>query len=128
MSNSYGNVVGDQGKLINDANLSEFVLTQAENDVSFYKRKMIVGADFTHDNLSDHGGPQDITIAKAFYNSVPIHSLPLSVNLLSNALLKVKINRVHKHCYMISLKFCFVKMKHSPMTVGILFHNKKWDW
>ena len=92
MSNSYGNVVGDQGKLINDANFTEFVLTQAEKDISYYRRKMIVGADFTHDNLSDHG-PQDITIAKAFYNSVPIHSLPLSVNLLSNALLKVRLNK-----------------------------------
>ena len=94
MRNSYGEVVGNQGKLINDANFTEFILTQAENDISYYRRNMIVGADFTRDSLSDHG-PQDITIAKALYNSVPIHSLPLSVNLLSNALLKVKLDWLH---------------------------------
>ena len=41
---------------------------------------MVAGADFQF--------MEDTPIAKAMYNAVPLHALPLSVNLLDNALLK----------------------------------------
>lgn len=41
---------------------------------------MVAGADFPFID--------DTLIPKAMYNAVPLHALPLSVNLLDNALLK----------------------------------------
>ena len=38
--------------------------------------------------------PQKFKIAKAYFNSVPLHALPMSINLLDNALLKM--NNIEK--------------------------------
>ena len=44
---------------------------------------MVAGADFHQMH-----GQINTLVAKAMYNAVPLHALPLSVNLLDNALLK----------------------------------------
>ena len=53
---------------------------------------MIVGADFVEVDLNIDS--QNSTVAKAVYNAVPLHSLPLSINMLNNALLKVEFLEV----------------------------------
>ena len=88
MSTSYGNYVGDIGSPVNEANYSKFILEKGTEDIDTYRRKMIVGADFVEVDLNIDS--QNSTVAKAIYNAVPSHSLPLSINMLNNALLKVR--------------------------------------
>ena len=80
-SNAYADVVGDLGHSVSaDANYSAVILEEAKKDTFLYRKEMVAGADFPFID--------DTLIPKAMYNAVPLHALPLSVNLLDNALLK----------------------------------------
>ena len=90
---AYKDIVGDLGEMVT-GNYSKFILDQA-NDTSKYRRNMILGADYFEQDLPVlNENPQKFKIAKAYFNSVPLHALPMSINLLDNALLKM--NNIEK--------------------------------
>ena len=80
LSKAYGKVVGNLGRSVPQANYSQFILEEATKDTFTYRQTMVAGADFDVDST--------VVLAKAMYNAVPLHALPVSVNLLSNAILK----------------------------------------
>ena len=85
---AYKGIVGDFGEMVTATNYSKFILDQA-NDTSKYRRNMILGADYFEQDLPINNNLQKFKIAKAYFNSVPLHALPMSINLLNNALLKM---------------------------------------
>ena len=80
ISERYETVVGNLGHVVTAQNYSKFILEEAGKNELEYRRTMVAGADF---NSTDKP-----VVAIAVYNSIPVHAMPLSVNLLSNALLK----------------------------------------
>ena len=97
ISQAYGKVVGDQGELISTGNFTEFILDVGLDDISKYRQLLVAGADFSKDNSM-----KNLT---CLYNSVPLHALPVSVNLMSNALLKHYYEDVDKSIIVINHPF-----------------------
>jgi hypothetical protein len=74
--NSY---VKNPGKPINHA-----LLEVGENNINNYRKKFIVAAEF---NASDS---PNVALLNSMYSSTAFHSAPVSLNLLTNAVLKSK--------------------------------------
>merc|ERR1719403_8199 len=79
--NAYSNVVGSLGQGVTDGNFSAFLLDKGEDDIFSYQQSMVAGANFQFNASSKP------IVAKAIYNAVPLHAMPLSLNLMDNALL-----------------------------------------
>ena len=66
---------------VTDGNFSAFLLDKGEDDIFSYQQSMVAGANFQFNASSKP------IVAKAIYNAVPLHAMPLSLNLMDNALL-----------------------------------------
>ena len=89
-------------QLINDNNITQWLLNKGETDLGAYRRDYVVGGEFVqilHDTMGSisHNYFPDIptnitfpntTVINGLYNSIAIHSRPLAVNLMSNTLLR----------------------------------------
>ena len=86
ISQAYGQVVGAAaGHSVPGANYSAVILDEAKRDTFSYRQNMVAGLDYGEKN---EGNQDTVTVAKAMYNAVPLHALPISVNLMNNAILK----------------------------------------
>ncbi|XP_050474315.1 phospholipid-transporting ATPase ABCA1-like [Bombus huntii] len=63
-----------------NTSVTEALLGRAVENIAEYRNNYIVSAEF---NISD-----DVLFANGFYSGIAIHSMPLTINLLSNALIK----------------------------------------
>lgn len=63
-----------------NTSVTEALLGRAVENIAEYRNNYIVSAEF---NISD-----DVLLANGFYSGIAIHSMPLTINLLSNALIK----------------------------------------
>uniref|UniRef100_A0A1Y1MN73 ABC transporter domain-containing protein n=2 Tax=Photinus pyralis TaxID=7054 RepID=A0A1Y1MN73_PHOPY len=61
-------------------NLSDEIIQQGINNIEFYKKRMVVAVSFD-DFIGKHS-------ATAFYSNKAVHGAPISLNLLTNAVLK----------------------------------------
>ena len=75
-------------------------MEEAKKDTFLYRKEMVAGADFPFID--------DTLIPKAMYNAVPLHALPLSVNLLDNALLKHYANPRYVMYFFIKVVLAFI--------------------
>nr|XP_034183985.1 retinal-specific phospholipid-transporting ATPase ABCA4-like [Osmia lignaria] len=65
-----------------NTSVSQALLDHALQDIASYRNNYIVSAEF---NVSDDNAA---ILANGFYSGIAVHSVPLTVNLLSNALIK----------------------------------------
>ncbi|CAH1126708.1 unnamed protein product [Ceutorhynchus assimilis] len=81
----YERLVSDQNSKLNIvSDVSQSILAEAKEYLPYYHQHMIVAAEiFTRES-----GGQKIIEAAALYNNFPIHSVPISFNLLSNTIAK----------------------------------------
>ena len=93
--NAYSNVVGSLGQGVTDGNFSAFLLDKGEDDIFSYQQSMVAGANFQFNASSKP------IVAKAIYNAVPLHAMPLSLNLMDNALLNYFTRSVLLHLFAI---------------------------
>ena len=94
----------------NTAHITKWLLEKGEDEIASYRRDYVIGSEFSQIDLEKlrNTSPDDIekyinfpmpamdmmymtypnvTIMNGLYNSVPVHSRPLAVNLISNTLL-----------------------------------------
>ncbi|KAK4883826.1 hypothetical protein RN001_000097 [Aquatica leii] len=77
----YSNLVEAQlGDTRNVFNVSEAIINEGLKNIEFYKKYMVVSAEFV--TSGDH------KVAKAMYSNNAVHASPISLNLLLNTLLK----------------------------------------
>lgn len=76
---SMGSSVTNPGKPINHA-----LLQVGQNSINNYRTKFIVAAEF---NASDSSG---VSLLNAMYSSFAFHAAPISLNLLTNAVISSK--------------------------------------
>ena len=79
---SFNVTVGDLGELVTEKNFTQFIIEKGAEDITKYRNQLVAGADV----VSNEDGSR--LNFKCLFNSVPLHALPVSVNLMSNAVLK----------------------------------------
>ena len=93
----YGKLVRENSvEVMQYDNISDSLLKVGENDLLDYRKNYVIGGDFKpllpRDILSflppSIDIPFNISILTGLYNSIPKHSRPLSMNYISNALLR----------------------------------------
>ncbi|XP_057653241.1 ATP-binding cassette sub-family A member 2-like isoform X1 [Diorhabda carinulata] len=78
MMRIYRNIVEDQKSLpFNVIDTEHSILKKSIENIAYYREHMIAGATFNADKTFE---------LVALYNAIPIHSMPISLNLLTNTL------------------------------------------
>lgn len=78
MMRAYGRIVEDQKSLpFNVIDTEHSILKKSTENIAYYREHMVAGATFVADK------PFELV---ALYNAIAIHSMPISINLLTNTL------------------------------------------
>ena len=79
----YANIIkyfGGFAKEVQNTSVTQALLNEAVDSIAEYRNNYIVSAEF---NISD-----EVLFVNGFYSGIAIHSIPLTLNLLSNVLIK----------------------------------------
>lgn len=93
LTSAYGKLVGNQGSLVESENLEgfdRFFIKKGTEDINIYKTFMVAGAYFETAEIDLYNGhaKREIITLNSIYNTHPLHTMPVSINMMSNALLK----------------------------------------
>ena len=81
----YAGLARGQGAEVNrapDGNVTALILEEGEKDIRVYMNTFVEGAEFARNDSAD------VNTANAIFNTVPYHSAPTALNLVSNTLLR----------------------------------------
>jgi len=82
MGDAYASIVGSSAKVFAPANSSdslvEGLLRIGEADLAIFRERHIIAADINSTHF------------KALYSTIPFHAMPLTINVMSNAILRME--------------------------------------
>ena len=95
-TDKYGDVLGNDNTtslLVTTSNFTEFIIGQGSEDPTRYRSKLIASGEIGLSSELDvekypkfpEDLPDNVIGLKAIYNSVPLHSKPIAINIMNNA-------------------------------------------